>query len=227
MELLVVGHSGAPVLVFPTSRGRFFQWEDFGMFGPLAQALTNGWLQLFCLDGIDNETFYDFDKPPAHALRLHQAYDEHVAREVVPWIKKCNSNPFLIATGTSFGAYQAANFSFRHPELVKRLVAMSGDYCIRQYFPLEGEGNRYYNGLDLYFHNPVDYLPNVTDPRILGHLRQLDIIIAVGSSDFCHAPSQRLSQALHSIQVPHHFNVWGQEWIHDWPTWRIMAGCYL
>ena len=28
MELLVFGHSGARTLVFPTSMGRFFQWED-------------------------------------------------------------------------------------------------------------------------------------------------------------------------------------------------------
>ena len=31
MELLVFGHTGARVLVFPTSMGRFFQWEDSGM----------------------------------------------------------------------------------------------------------------------------------------------------------------------------------------------------
>ena len=33
MELLVLGHAGAKVLVFPTSQGRFFEWEDRGMAG--------------------------------------------------------------------------------------------------------------------------------------------------------------------------------------------------
>jgi hypothetical protein len=30
MELLVFGHAGARMLVFPTSMGRFFEWEDRG-----------------------------------------------------------------------------------------------------------------------------------------------------------------------------------------------------
>ena len=35
MELLVFGHAGARVLIFPTSQGRFFQWEDTGMVAAL------------------------------------------------------------------------------------------------------------------------------------------------------------------------------------------------
>ncbi len=31
MELLIYGHAGARVLVFPTSKGRFYEWEDRGM----------------------------------------------------------------------------------------------------------------------------------------------------------------------------------------------------
>ena len=35
MELLIFGHAGARVLVFPSSMGRFFEWEDQGMIGVL------------------------------------------------------------------------------------------------------------------------------------------------------------------------------------------------
>ena len=35
MELLVFGHGGARVIVFPTSMGRFYEWEDRGMIGAL------------------------------------------------------------------------------------------------------------------------------------------------------------------------------------------------
>src|ERR1700719_596773 len=35
MELLVFGHAGLPVLVFPTSGGRFYEFEDRGMVGAL------------------------------------------------------------------------------------------------------------------------------------------------------------------------------------------------
>src|ERR1039458_6102 len=35
MESLVYGHAGHPVLVFPTSMGRFFEYEDAGMIRAL------------------------------------------------------------------------------------------------------------------------------------------------------------------------------------------------
>ena len=50
MEMLVFGHTGLPVLVFPTSRGRFFDAEDNGLTTALAAKIDGGQLQLFCLD---------------------------------------------------------------------------------------------------------------------------------------------------------------------------------
>ena len=41
MELLVVGHAGAPVLVFPTSMGKFYEWEDRGMLELLRTRLKS------------------------------------------------------------------------------------------------------------------------------------------------------------------------------------------
>src|SRR5688572_7945895 len=35
MELLVFGHAGARVLVFPTSLGKYYEWEDRGMVATL------------------------------------------------------------------------------------------------------------------------------------------------------------------------------------------------
>ena len=49
MEMLVFGHAGARVLVFPTSMGRFFQWEDSGMINTLSDQLEQGNVQLFCV----------------------------------------------------------------------------------------------------------------------------------------------------------------------------------
>ena len=46
MDLLVFGHAGARVLVFPSSMGKFYEWEDQGMIGALSEHLERGWLQL-------------------------------------------------------------------------------------------------------------------------------------------------------------------------------------
>src|ERR1700736_5022796 len=58
MEVLVFGHSGARVLVFPTSMGRFFQWEDTGMVETLGTRLEQGSIQLYCVDSVDSESWY-------------------------------------------------------------------------------------------------------------------------------------------------------------------------
>jgi esterase/lipase superfamily enzyme len=50
MELLVFGHSGTPLLVFPTSLGRFFEYEDRGMISVLAGKIDGGGLQVYCVD---------------------------------------------------------------------------------------------------------------------------------------------------------------------------------
>ena len=55
MELLVFGHAGAKVLVFPTRMGRFYEYENLRMPQRLSEKINEGQLQLFCIDGIDNE----------------------------------------------------------------------------------------------------------------------------------------------------------------------------
>jgi len=65
MQLLVFGHAGARVLVFPTSMGRFYEWEDRGMIGALAHHLDQGWLQLYCVDSVDGESWYARQQHPA------------------------------------------------------------------------------------------------------------------------------------------------------------------
>ena len=68
MELLVFGHGGAPVLVFPSSMGAFFEFEDRGMVGAVAGKLEQGTLQLFCLASVDCESWYNRRAHPRHRI---------------------------------------------------------------------------------------------------------------------------------------------------------------
>jgi esterase/lipase superfamily enzyme len=220
MEALVYGHSGAPVLVFPTSRGRFFQWEDFRMIEALRHPLEQGWLQLFCVDGIDNETWYNFERPVSQVLEQHERYEQYLLEEFLPRLRSHNPTPFLITTGTSFGAFHAANLAARHPSQVNRVVAMSGDFDVSKnldesYAP------------PAYFFNPIAYLGGVQPGPYLDELRQVEFRLAVGAQDFCLPPSQRLASLLHQLQVPHRLDVWDAVYIHDWPTWRVMVSHLL
>ena len=46
MELLVFGHAGAKVLVFPTRDGRFYEYENLRIVQRLAPKINAGQLQL-------------------------------------------------------------------------------------------------------------------------------------------------------------------------------------
>ncbi len=39
MELLAYGHAGLPILVFPTSQGRFYEYENSGMIHAIWQKI--------------------------------------------------------------------------------------------------------------------------------------------------------------------------------------------
>ena len=78
MELLVFGHAGARVLIFPTSQGRFFQWEDMGMIAALGEHLEQGWLQIFCVDSVDDESWYNKHISPAESAVRHNQYDQYI-----------------------------------------------------------------------------------------------------------------------------------------------------
>ena len=57
MELLVFGHAGAKVLVFPTRDGRFYEYEDLRIVQALSDKVKAGHLQLYCVEGMAGETF--------------------------------------------------------------------------------------------------------------------------------------------------------------------------
>ena len=219
MDALVFGHGGARLLVFPTSMGRFFDWEDRGMVGALEDHLAQGWLQMFCVDSVDAESWYAKSRSPAERARRHVEYDRYILTEVIPWTARTNPNAFLIVAGASFGAYHAVNFSFRHPQLVGRVIGLSGFYDITRWT------NGYAND-DIYFNNPPHYLLNEHAPKRLDALRRLDIIIAIGRDDPSRPNNEALSNTLWSKEIWHALRLW-EGWAHDWPWWQQMIRLYV
>jgi esterase/lipase superfamily enzyme len=225
MELLVFGHAGARVLVFPTRVGRFYDYENMGMVGALASHLEQGWLQLYCLDSIDHETFYcDWCRPRDRILR-HLAFERYVLDEVLPLSRSLNPNPYLISHGCSFGAYHAVNIAFRHPGRFHRVVAFSGRYDLTT----APDGFRsllddYYDQ-DVYFNMPNHYMANMTN-GVLDQIRRLDIKIVVGEHDPFRPDNERLSGILWDKGVWHLFKIWSGR-AHGYRRWREMVGWFL
>jgi esterase/lipase superfamily enzyme len=219
MELLVFGHGGARVLVFPVSMGRFYDWEDRGMIEALRYHIENGWVQLFCVDSVDGESWYAFHKHPGERAWRQQQYDKYLTDELIPFIEHRSSTPFLITVGASWGAYHAVNFAFRHPDVVNRAIGLSGLYDVRRFARGHYDDN-------VYFNNPADFIANEHDHGRLEALRRLEIILVIGRDDPSFKSNEEFSQLLWSKGISHAFHIW-EGWYHDWPFWQEMLRQYI
>lgn len=219
MEMLVFGHGGARVIAYPTSQGRFYEWEDRGMVGALAEQLERGWIQLYCVDSVDAESWYARHLPVDHRAHRQTAYERYVLDEVIPLTWSRNQTPFLMTAGASFGAYHALDLALRHPGAVNRVIALSGLYNIKEMTRGESSGA-------VYAHDPSHYMIHEHDHGRLEAMRRLDIVLAIGRDDPHRQDNEHLSGVLWSQGIWHALRLW-DGWCHDWPWWRAMIREYI
>ena len=218
-EMLVFGHAGYPVIAFPTSLGRYYQNKDFGLIASVAHLVDAGRVKIYCPDGIDAQSWYNKGIHPADRVRTHLAYENVILHDVVPHAQRDTSRHKVAVAGASFGGYHAANFAFKHPDIVGAMFSLSGAFDIKQF--LDG----YYDD-NCYFNNPPDYLPNLNDGGALDHLRQMSIVLGTGEWDSCRNENHRLAAILGAKGIGHWLD--DRKWCgHDWNWWREMFPAYL
>ena len=224
MEFKIYGHGGKPAVVFPSQGGRFYEYEDFGMVAACQPFIDQGRLQLFTVDSIDNQSWVNWGLPPAERARRHEDYDRYIIEELAAYI--CERNPkaekFLV-TGCSMGAYHAANFFFRHPDVFDTLIAISGLFQLKMFLG-EAMDER------IYFNTPLAYLPNLSDPWYIDQYKQSKIIVCAGQGaweDPMLADAYSLKQILDQKEIPAWVDIWGPDVNHDWPWWRKMMPYFL
>jgi len=214
-ELLTIGESGFPIILFPTSMGKYYQNKDFGLTDTVASVVDAGLVKLYCVDSVDNFSWYNKSISPADRIKNHVWYDRFIYDEIVTRAQKETGYEKVALAGCSFGAYHATNFAFRHPEVSAYVMNMGGSFDIKM--QLDG----YYDD-NAYFNNPVDFIPNL-DPATIAHL---GVAIGIGEYDFCLAANYRLSDILNAKGLNHWLDVRpGAN--HDWPVWREMFPAYV
>jgi esterase/lipase superfamily enzyme len=216
MELKVYGHGGRPLLVFPTSSGRFFDFEDRGMINLVSNWIDAGKLQIFCIDSIDPQTWDKTWASVGERMNRHEEYDRYVTEEVVPFIREKNKGGMgIICSGVSMGATHAVNFFFRHPDVFGGTLALSGLYHTRSFF---GD----YQGEGAYFNSPLSFLPNLSDVKVLEQCRQGKIIVCAGQGaweDLMAQDTRELKNILETKNISAWIDLWGHDVNHDWPWW--------
>jgi esterase/lipase superfamily enzyme len=220
MAFKVYGHWGVPILVFPCSLGRYYDYEGMGMIDAISEFIDGGKIKLYCIDSVDAETWYNFSAPPSGRNARHEDYDSYVIREIIPFIRDhCNQPDVRVMTnGCSMGAYHAVNFFLKHPDLFAGTIALSGLYRLdRTEFGL---------GRDdipaVYFNSPLSYLPGLRDQWFLDWYRRSNIVVCVGQGaweDEALEDTRQLEVIFREKQIPARVDFWGEDVNHDWPWW--------
>lgn len=218
MPLVAYGYAGHPLLMFPTAAADYLEYERFHLVGAIQPLIDSGKVRAYSINSVNRYSLLNEQMPAHMKAQLLTQYDRYITDEVLPLIRnECGEDARPVTTGASLGAFLALNMYFKHPDLFRGVIAMSGGYDIKSY--LHG----YYDD-NVYFNNPIDYLPNLNDGHILATLRQADAIFLMSGQGAYEAPerSQELSDILNAKGIPHTLDLWGKDVNHDWPWWRKM-----
>jgi len=223
MEIVTYGDFGFPLLLFPTAAADFLEYERFHLIDAMREFIEAGKVKVFSINSINRDSWLNKQVHPYDKGVRQAQYNQYISREVVPYIwHSCRDRVGIITAGASLGAFHCANQLFRRPDLFDGMIAMSGAYDIRGYY--DGD---YYDD-NVYFNNPVDYLPNLGDHDLWLLQQKRHIHIVTGQGDYENPDaSRRLAGILYNKGIPFELNLWGYDMPHDWPTWRAMLRYYL
>ncbi len=217
------GELGAPVLLFPTAGGDAEEVERMHMLDALGPLLEARRIKVYSCDSTAGQELLGTSNEAAFAARAQQRFDAFVYHELVPLIRRDCRDPSaeIVTAGASIGAFEALACLCRHPDVFRLAICMSGTYDLAKF--MKGEPTS-----DHHFNTPSRFLPDLPEGPHLEQLRKRFALLVHGRGKAEDpAESWRVAAVLGSRGIPNRVVEWGEEWPHDWPTWRKMLPIYL
>ena len=223
MAFKIYGRSGKPVVVFPSSGGSFYEYEDFGMVEACRPFIDAGTIQLFTVASLDQQSWLNSGIPHQQRMAHHAAFEHYILQELTPYIRHRTHYDKFMATGCSLGAFHALNFLLKHPDVFDAAICLSGVYSLR--FSV----GDYMDG-ELYFDSPLHYFPNLGDQETLECLRRSQIVVCSGQGAWEEETlrdTYELKAIFEAKGIPAWVDIWGGDVAHDWPWWRVQMPYFL
>ncbi len=216
--VLAFGHYGRPVVAFPSEDGEPWDWEQRGMVDAIGALLEDGRAKLYCVPSYDRESWTRRDLELEERARRHGHYEWWLLTRLVPFVQADSHTQEMIGVGTSFGAYNAANFCLKRADLFPLAICLSGVYDVA----VQGGGER---GDAVYFSNPMDYVGNLHGDHLDWLRRQAWLLLVCGQGQWEDTTgsldsTKRFGSLLAEKGIRHEVDLWGQDVPHDWPSWR-------
>ena len=223
MPVATYGHYGFALLLVPTAAADFLEYERFQLIDAIRPFIDSGKVKVFSINSINSESWLNNHMDPRHKALRHRVFNDYVYEEVIPFIRNSTSadTPIIIC-GASFGALHSMNLFLKRPDLLQGVVALSGVYDLTEY-------SKGYFDDDVYFNSPQHYMPNLGDHNLLEQIRRSNHIhIFSGSGPYEDPNSARsFASILYNKGINYELDIWGEEWRHDWDTWRHVLPHYL
>jgi esterase/lipase superfamily enzyme len=227
-RVVVHGHWGRPVLLFPTEQGSAHDAVSNGMVGAVGELLTAGRVKLYCVDSFDAASWSASHLPVEERARQHERYESWIVGTVAPFIRQdCGGGPVeIITAGCSLGAYHALNLALRHADLFVLAMCFSGNYDTTSW---RGWGER---GMATYFNNPVSYVPNLHGEHLEWLRSRLSVLLVCGQGQWEDTTgslesTKWMAALLLDKGIRCELDLWGHDVPHDWPSWRRQFAHHL
>jgi esterase/lipase superfamily enzyme len=196
-NVVIHGHYGRPVLVFPSERGSAWDFENNGMLAAVGGLVDAGRVKAYCVDAFDSGERW--------------RYESWILDQVVPFIHEDLGGPQdILATGCSMGAFHSANFVLRRADLIPAAICLSGNYE----FGVTGEVASFHG-------DHLDWIRSrVSLVLVCGQGMWEDTTGALDST-------KHLAHLLGEKGIRHELDLWGHDVPHDWPSWRAQIAHHL
>lgn len=222
LDVIVYGTGGRPIIVFPTFDSSAGCWETNGMIDILSDPIESGKIQLFCVDSVDDVSWYARNSDLAYRSENQDAYLDFVAKELLAYVKKtAKSKRKPLLAGCGVGATNALAALLRSPKSYGGALLLSGAYDARFYS--DGIADDRWLAC-----SPIDLLANLK-PAQLKVLEALPVAIICGQADDETGieTMRRLDEAFAARKLDASFEYWGFDVSHDWHWWQLMVEQFL
>lgn len=181
-EIITFGNYGFVLMMFPTQGDNFNNSEEGKIVDLLADFISEGFFRIVFVPTINNFFWGEERSYSREKSKILYDFNNFLVGEVITYLYKIIGRPTPIITigcGEQAGFF-AANCFFRRPDLFYGMISIDGVFDILKICSSVDESDS-----NIYFNNPISFLPNLNDDYWLIHMKtgkDINIIASSGNS---------------------------------------------